>query len=55
MCHFEHTPGEPMTWDHPGSPAETNLIAAYVRGWDCYRLLSDEQIHKIETLIEERA
>ena len=55
VCHFEYTPGEPMTRDDPGCPAETNLTSAYIRGWDCYRVLSREQVTDLETLIQERA
>lgn len=55
VCHFEYLPGEPMTRDHPGAPDECNLISAYIRGWDCYRVLSREQVTDLEILIRERA
>lgn len=55
VCHYEHVPGEPMTRDHPGAPDEYNLISAYIRGWDCYRLLSNQQITELEIMIEERS
>jgi len=54
VCHYEHIPGERATFDHPGSPEEINLISAYIRGWDCYRMLSDEQITALEIAIQER-
>lgn len=55
VCHYEYVRGEPMTHDHPGAPDEYNLISAYIRGWDCYRMLSDRQIADIEQQIQERA
>lgn len=55
VCHYEYVKGEPMTRDHPGRPEEYNLISAYIRGWDCYRLLSDKQIADLEQQIQERA
>ena len=55
VCHYEYVRGEPMTHDHPGAPDEYNLISAYIRGWDCYRMLSDQQIADIEQQIQERA
>lgn len=55
VCHYEHIEGEPMTRDHPGAPEEYNLISAYIRGWDCYRILSRQQIDELETMIQERA
>lgn len=51
VCHFEYVPAEPVTFYHPGAPAEHNLISAYVRGWDCYRLLSHKQIEDLEVQI----
>ena len=44
-----------MTPNHPGAPDEYNLISAYIRGWDCYRVLSREQVTELEILIQERA
>ena len=55
VCHYEYVRGEPMTHDHPGAPDEYNLISAHIRGWDCYRMLSDGQIADIEQQIQERA
>lgn len=55
VCHYEYVRGEPMTHDHPGAPDEYTLISAYIRGWDCYRMLSDGQIADIEQQIQERA
>lgn len=55
VCHYEYVRGEPMTPDHPGAPDEYNLISAYIRGWDCYRVLSREQVTELEILIQERA
>lgn len=54
-CHYEHIKGEPMRDDCPGRPEEYNLISAYIRGWDCYRMLSDKQIADLEQQIQERA
>jgi hypothetical protein len=48
VCHFEHIPGEAQTLEYPGCAEEVNLISAYVRGWDCYRLLSRKQIADLE-------
>ncbi|CAN7447902.1 hypothetical protein LJR066_002802 [Acidovorax sp. LjRoot66] len=53
VCHFEHIPGEEQTRDYPGCPEEINLTCAYVRGWDCYRLLDDKQIADLEQRIAE--
>ena len=47
--------GQRQTFDDPGYPECWNLVSAYIRGWDCYRMLSFEQIAEIEKLIEERA
>lgn len=55
VCHYEHIKAGRMTSDFPGSPEEYNLISAYIRGWDCYRVLSREQIDEVEQLIKERA
>lgn len=48
VCHFEYLPGEAQTMEYPGCPEEVNLTSAYVRGWDCYRLLSQKQIAELE-------
>lgn len=55
VCHYEYIKGEPITRDHPGRPEEYNLISAYIRGWDCYRMLSEKQIADLEQQIQERA
>ena len=55
VCHYEYVRGQRRTFDDPGYPEEWNLVSAYIRGWDCYRMLSFEQIAEIEKLIEERA
>ena len=55
VCHYEYIRGEPMTRHHPGGPEEFNLISAYIRGWDCYRMLSDKQIAEMEQQIHELA
>lgn len=54
VCHYEYVKGEPMTFDHPGSPDGYYLISAYIRGWDCYRMLSHEQVALIEEEIRGR-
>lgn len=51
VCHFEHIPGEAATLEYPGAPEELNLISAYIRGWDCYRLLDRKQIADLEERI----
>ena len=48
VCHFEYSPGEAQTLEYPGCPEELNLLAAYIRGWDCYRLLDKKQIAEME-------
>ena len=55
VCHYEYTRGQRRTFDDPGYPEEWNLVSAYIRGWDCYRILSHEQIAEIEQLIQERS
>jgi hypothetical protein len=51
VCHFEYVPGEPMTRDAPGCAEELNLTCAYIRGWDCYRILGSKQIADLEEQI----
>ena len=55
VCHYEYVRGQKQTFDDPGCPEEWNLVSAYIRGWDCYRILSHEQIAEIEQLIQERS
>ena len=55
VCHYEYVRGQLRTFDDPGFPEEWNLVSAYIRGWDCYRILSHEQIAEIEQLIQERS
>lgn len=51
ICHFEYIPGEAQTLEYPGAPEELNLISAYIRGWDCYRVLDRKQIEQMEEQI----
>ena len=55
VCHYECVRGQRQTFDDPGYTECLKLVRAYIRGWDCYRILSHEQIAEIEKLIEERA
>lgn len=42
---FDLTPGEPQTWDHPGSPTECELTAVHVLCYtsDTCEVLRDER------------
>ena len=51
VCHFEYTPGEAQTLEYPGCAEELNLTCAYIRGWDCYRLLDEKLIADLEQRI----
>lgn len=51
VCHFEYIPGEAQTLEYPGCPEELNLTCAYIRGWDCYRLLDEKLIADLEQRI----
>lgn len=51
VCHFEFNPGEKATAMEPGYPEEINLTCAYIRGWDCYRILDDKMIAELEESI----
>ena len=55
VCHYEYTRGQLSTFDYPGYPEEWNLVSAYIRGWDCYRMLSLSRLQKLKNSIEERA
>jgi hypothetical protein len=52
-CSYEYDPAEPMTWHHPGSPADASLVSCKVAGVDIFPMLTREQQEEIETLILE--
>ncbi len=53
ICHLEYEPAERGSREHglqmePDYPAQTTLVAAYVRDVNVYELLSSDQIEQIE-------
>jgi hypothetical protein len=52
-CQYEYDPAEPMTWHHPGSPADASLVSCKVAGVDIFPMLTREQQEEIEALILE--
>lgn len=44
---------EPVVCHYELLGSDINLISAYIRGWDCYRVLSREQLDEVEQLIRE--
>jgi hypothetical protein len=55
IVYFVYEAAEPRTLDEPGEPAVFDITACYIRGWDCFQLLSESQIEALETLIRESA
>lgn len=51
--HYEYTPAEAQTWDHPGYPSECIVTAAYLHGVDILPLLSEDKVERMAEKAEE--
>ncbi len=50
-AHVEYDPGEPMTFDHPGCPAEAIVTSIYAGTVDIQPMFSAQQVSDIESLV----